>query len=450
MLTGRNVRGAGGWSNGNLLQPELNTLPEAFSDAGYETSLVGKMHLGGSRQFVGFDNRPYGDLTGGAGHQFEPLYDNLNLSNPLIPSDMSRGDLIYGENSDFLHRTKTDAGVTDVPESLLQEQNIIRETLSFLREHRHQSPDQPWFLCASLSRPHFPFTAPKRYFDRYWPDNVPEPKTSYEEGTTDGPLTPALRELHGVPELDEEDERRARAAYFACVDYLDEMIEEFLLLLDSAGFLENTIVVYASDHGEMAGEHGIWGKNTWHESSSHVPLIFQLPEHRSGEISPSTIETPVSLVDLFPTLCGLTGIDAPDDLDGEDISNALVSGEEPERSPVFCDNFDPKKGEMSEYRMVRDGQYKYVRFHDGTEHFFDLDEDPFEENDLIEEVAGDDAERLADLRDVVDKTMDFEATIEKRERDLERKEEFPLSIPEGSGNVYHMPDGRLVDADSPL
>jgi choline-sulfatase len=450
MLTGRDVPDAGAWSNDNMLQPELETLPGAFSDAGYETTLVGKMHLGGSRQFAGFNNRPYGDLTGGTGHQFEPLYDNLAIHKPLMPSGMTQGDLVYGLDGNHLLSTITDAGVTDVPESMLQEQNIIRESLAWLREHRHQSPDQPWFLCASFSRPHYPYTAPERYFDRYWPDNVPEPKTSYEEGTTDDPMVRSVRDLYGVPEADEEEEMRARAGYFACVDYLDEMLEEFLLLLDAADFLENTIVVYTSDHGEMAGEHGVWGKNTWHESSSHVPLIFQLPEHRTDEVDSSSIETPVSLADLFPTLCGFAGIDTPDDLDGEDISDAIVTGDEPDRGPVFCDNFDPVKGENTEYRMVRDGQYKYVRFRDGSEHFFNLEEDPFEEQDIVDDVTGAAADVLNELRAVVDETMDFEEAAEKRAADIERKEEFELSIPEGSGNIYHMPDGRLVDADSPL
>ncbi len=73
MLTGREVRNCGAWKNGSVLRPELPTLPGVLRDAGYTTCLVGKMHLGGTQQFVGFEHRPYGDLTGKTGHQWEPI-----------------------------------------------------------------------------------------------------------------------------------------------------------------------------------------------------------------------------------------------------------------------------------------------------------------------------------------------------------------------------------------
>jgi choline-sulfatase len=140
ILTGREVRGAGAWNNNSVLRPELPTLPRTLAEAGYETCLVGKMHLGGNQQFVGFRHRPYGDLTGRTGHQWEPLDDT-------------------DANAKMRIRT-TAAGVTEIPESLIQDEVVARETLAFLREHRHTHPDQPWFLCASFSHPHFPLTAP--------------------------------------------------------------------------------------------------------------------------------------------------------------------------------------------------------------------------------------------------------------------------------------------------
>ena len=93
----------------------------------------------------------------------------------------------------------------------------------------------------------------------------------------------------------------ARAAYFACVDFLDEMIGDFLALLQRDGLLDNTIIVYTSDHGEMAGEHGLFWKNTWHEASARVPLIVSTPAQRSDTQPAREVTTPVSLADLFPT-----------------------------------------------------------------------------------------------------------------------------------------------------
>ena len=148
-LTGLEVRKSGAWNNESVLRPELDTLPKAFARAGYETCLVGKMHLGGNQQFAGFRHRPYGDLTGKTGHQNEPLDD---------PDAKSMRMRTLG------------AGITQIPESLIQDEVVAHETVAFLREHHFAHPEQPWFLCASFSRPHFPLTAPRRHFERYWPD----------------------------------------------------------------------------------------------------------------------------------------------------------------------------------------------------------------------------------------------------------------------------------------
>ena len=142
LLTGKEVRGAGAWKNDSILAPELATLPGTLCTAGYETCLVGKMHLGGSRQYVGFQHRPYGDLTGGTGHQGQEA-----------PVD-------YDGNK-FTWRIDG-AGPLEYPESALQEQVLAQETIAWVREFRSEQPEKPWFVCASFSRPHFPLTAPKR------------------------------------------------------------------------------------------------------------------------------------------------------------------------------------------------------------------------------------------------------------------------------------------------
>lgn len=435
VLTGRNVRGAGAWSNGHHIKPELTTLPETLGAAGYDTCLVGKMHLGGSKQFGGFDARPYGDLTGQTGHQDDPPTPGM------------------GNGMGMRSRTR-DAGVTGIRESQHQERNVIDESIAWLREHRASS-DNPWFLTSSFSRPHFPLTAPRRHFERYWQDGptdrLTEPKVGHEGDTTDHPLTEGAIAGFRTDEIDEQERQRARAAYFACVDYLDELLGDFLSTLEREGFLENTIVVYATDHGELAGEHGIWWKHTWHEAAARVPLFIQLPGHRSGELTTSEIQTPTSLIDIYPTLAEFAGADAPDDLDGESLAEATTTGEEPTRSPVFTDNLVPRWGEGTEFRAVRDGEYKYVAFRDAPELLFDLSEDPLEQHNLAPSASGRDREALDRLRELVNETMDFDAAEEERKRDQQQLEEdYPLSIPEGTRNMYHMPDGTVVDADSPL
>jgi len=128
----------------------------------------------------------------------------------------------------------------------------------------------------------------------------------------------------------------------------------------------------------------------------------------------ATVETPTSLADLFPTLCGLADVEAPDDLNGDDLSGALETGAEPDRGPVFCDNLDPRWGEGTEFRLVRDGDYKYVGFRNAPELLFDLSEDPLEQENLAPDATGIERQVLEGLRDVVTETIDFEAVATER------------------------------------
>lgn len=424
-LTGRSAVPAGAWDNYSLLKPGLSTLAGTLSDAGYETCLQGKMHLGGDRQFAGFDHRPYGDLTGQTGHQDDP------------PD---------GEAAATKRSRITGAGVTGIPESLLQERSAIDETVAFLREQRHRAPDTPWFLCASFSRPHWPRTAPRRHVDRYDPADLPEPRTGPTDAD-DHPYVDRMRDRYELSEVDEADERRARAAYFACVDFLDEMLGDLLGTLERDGLLEDTVVVYVSDHGELAGEHGLWEKRSWHEGSTRVPWIVQFPEQRAGEMAPATLSTPVSLIDLFPTICGIADAPVPDDVDGVDLSRASRTGEEPDRGPVFVDYLQPEAVEEGyAYRMVVDGDEKYVRFREDPDLLFDVGEDPLEERNRLERDASADHR----LRTLAAESLDFTAAAERAERDGAVEDRHQLGGPQGTGNAYYLPDGRIVDAGTTL
>lgn len=429
LLSGKSPMASGGWSNESYLKPENQTLPQTLAAAGYATCLVGKMHLGGDRQFVGFQHRPYGDLSGRTGHQWEPLTSN-------------------GGNK-MRSRTE-DAGVTEIPESLHQERVVAQETVAFLREQRHAHPDQPWFLCASFSRPHFPLTAPRRFFERYWPEGVTPPKVGRRGDSADHPMTQGMAAGFRTEEIDPAEGLRARAAYFASVDYFDEIVGDLLATLERDGLLENTIVVYTSDHGELAGEHGMWWKNSWHEAAARVPWIVQTPAHRRGELASACLQTPVSLADLYPTLCALASVPAPADLEGTDLSAAIGSGAEPSRGAVFFDNPTPRWGAGTEHRTVRQGRYKYVAFRAvEPDLLFDLESDPLEQHNLVNEPEHRAVAQR--LRALVDESWDFDAA--ERQRRVDQAETTRHALPEEMrrwGNCYLMPDRRLVAADTPL
>ncbi len=433
LLTGLEVRRSGAWTNCSVLRPELPTMARSFADAGYETCLVGKMHLGGTQQFVGFKHRPYGDLTGKCGHQREPIG----------PDD--------GALDTMRRRTAKAVGVTEIPESLIQDEVVAQETVSWLREQDAASPDQPWFLCASFSRPHFPLTAPKRHIDRYPPDAISEPMVPASGDAYDHPMSAGMRKGFKADDIDHDEMMKARASYFACVSYIDEVIGDLLVRLEAAGLLEDTIIVYTTDHGEMAGEHGVWWKNGWYEACTRVPLIFSMPDQRRGDSAANRCETPVALLDLHPTLCSMAGVDHPDDLDGSDLSGAIAGGDAPER-PIFCDNLTPRWGEGTEFRSIRWRRWKYVVFRDCDALMFDLESDPSEQANLLtEDLTGDAADARSYLEKIAAESIDFnEAERERTDRDGSLPDDYRQKLPPSTGNLYLMPSGQLVNADTVL
>ncbi|MDP6778712.1 MAG: sulfatase-like hydrolase/transferase [Candidatus Latescibacteria bacterium] len=438
MHAGRHAHRCGAWANGSVLDPELPTIASHLQAHGYATATVGKMHLGGCRQFGGFAARPYGDFGGSCGHQYDPL----------TPSS---GENLGG--MDMRSRT-LDAGISQVPESMLQEQMVVRESIAHLREQRHADPDRPWLLYASFSRPHFPLTAPKRFIDRYCPDGVTPPRVGRSGDAMGHPMTVGAIRGFRTEEIGEEEGIRARAAYFASVDFLDEILGDFLATLDRDGFLDNTVIVYTTDHGEMAGEHGLWWKNVWHDASTRVPLIVSLPQHRTGQLSASEVTAPVSLVDVFPTLCGLTGVPAPDGLDGVDLAPALCGENCPAlsaRPGVFSEALMPRWGEGTEFRMVRSERHKYIAFRNCDDLAFDLVDDPDEQQNLLPGATGSLASELRDLRDLVMDGFDFDAEEERREQETaELREKYPKRANPCTPNQICLGNGTVVEADAPL
>ena len=430
LLTGLEPRACGAWQNESVLRPELPTMASLLGATGYRTALIGKMHLGGSAQLAGFDSRPYGDLTGKTGHQWEPIADD--------------------ERHTMRSRTAK-AGVTGIPESLLQEQVVSQETIAWIREQEADG-DAPWFACASFSRPHFPLTAPRRWIEHYRRSGITEPKIAPGGDAFDHPMSAGMRAGFRVNEIEHDEMMAARLGYFACVSYLDEVIGDLLGRLERSGSLENTVIVYTTDHGEMAGEHGVWWKNGWYEACTRVPLIISTPEQRRGEASPSACSTPVGLVDLVPTVCARGGVPAPASRSGRDLGPALDGGTLPD-VPVTCDVLYPRWGAGTEFRMVRYRDCKYVRFRDAAPLAFHLATDPGEQTNLAARSPEDPAVRatLEEARSFAERSIDFDdAQNERTVRDRNLHEQYRLNLAPATGNLYVYPSGELVNVDDPM
>jgi choline-sulfatase len=167
------------------------------------------------------------------------------------------------------------------------------------------------------------------------------------------------------------------------------------------------------------------------------------------------MSTPVGLYDIFPTLCDLAGVEAPSDLNGRSLASSVREGKCAKIQPVVCDNFMPRWGEGSQFRSIRLGDYKYVRFKDAQPLFFNLRNDPEEQrNLLVHELSPEAQDVLDSLKESSELNIDFDDIEKTRlERDGSLREDFAIGF-DRKGHVhlnqYHFPSGRIIAADDPV
>ena len=425
MWTGRLPHKCGAMTNNMPIFPEFLTIPEHFANHGYITCGIGKMHVGGPDPMNGFQFRPYGDLKCNkfCGHQPDPI--------------RTAKDQIWTRH-DIGHFPF--AGESEIPESLLQDSVVTKETIAFILEHIDKHPNQPWFVCASYSRPHHPLTSPGRYFRRYWP-NGPDLEP-LPPGFPDKihPHDRFIVDDYRLTAFTDEERRRALAAYYASVDFVDDCIGELLSALEKNGALDNTIILYTSDHGDMMSEHGLWWKRTYYDGASQVPLLIKAPG-----LEPSTISEAVELLDIFPTLCDLAGVPIPDGLDGESLVN-LIRGDLWQKGFIRCEHIARKE---TSFRMIRTREWKYVEFPEFPPVLFDMVNDPDETTNLANSKAY--ADKVAELNARLwEDGESWETLFSARQSFRERAETQRLTYDDATPNQYRLADGTIVDAEGML
>lgn len=358
IITGQYSRNIGIYDNRQILDPSRTTLPRVLKENGYRTCLIGKAHFNGE-QFQGFQERPYGDILG-QGHQPDPVRAN------------DKGEAGYGNLFE-------QAGPSGIPRLLQQTEICSSEAAKWLQIHRAISPDQPFFLSLQYDKPHQPFNPPAPYHE-FYRDKVKLPRVPDDYFERLAPPVKEYYERMGYHQKPAALHRNTLAAYYGCVEWVDSAIGHVLAALKYLGFEDNTIVVYTSDHGEMAGEHKLWQKSVFYEASVKVPLIIRWPK----QIKPrSRYKNPVGLLDLFPTLCQAAQVTIPDTCDGISLL-PLFNGRKIQRDAIFSETFFPKQTgtPVSAGCMIRKGKWKYNLYLDGSEELYDLLRDPEEWNNL--------------------------------------------------------------------
>lgn len=362
--TGRYAHELGSWDNAApYVGEEAPSWGHRLVSQGHKVTTIGKLHYRRVGDPTGFpDQRLPMHVLDGVGDLYGLLRAEMPVPNPSKSSRTLVLEAGTGESS----YTRYD-------------QAIARESARWLQQEA-QGQDKPWALFVSFVTPHFPLVVPEEYFNLYPPETLPLPVQHDPQEWPHHPAIDLHRKLAGLEEpLEEEVLLNALAAYYGLVSFLDDQIGVVLRALEEAGLSENTRIIYTSDHGDMAGEHGLWFKSSMYEGSVSVPMILAGPNVPEGKI----VSTNVSLVDCFPTIVEAVGAElAPEDADLPGDSMWRLAQEQDRARTVFSE-YHAVYSPGGEY-MLRDERYKFVYYVDSPPLLFDLEEDPDELRNLAE------------------------------------------------------------------
>ena len=255
---------------------------------------------------------------------------------------------------------------------------IAATTCRYLQE-KADGGGRPFAATVGLVLPHCPYYAPEDLFDYYYErTDIPQP-TREEIEREPASIRNLKQRLDFEDPLPAERIRIAVAAYLGLCEYVDRLIGNILQKLEETGLDRSTLVIYCSDHGEMAGEHGLWGKSNYYEESAGVPIIASLPGVvAEGDSSPEIC----SLVDIGPTIIEAAGADTIPNVDGHSLWPLLTEAGDPDGpGEIFSELGGFYWGPPS--RMIRRGPWKLFKYHDETPPaLFNLEDDPEETADL--------------------------------------------------------------------
>ncbi len=246
-----------------------------------------------------------------------------------------------------------------------------------------QPTEKPWCSFVSFTYPHYPFVTPEEFANLYDPDDVPLPHNWQRENWDMHPAVHWKREKMGLHEgFAEAEVRKVIAVYYGMISFMDAQVGKVLDALADSPYAENTRIVYTSDHGDMLGEHGMWFKGTMHEGSAGIPMILAGPDVPAG----ATCDTPVNLIDVYPTAVETVGADYTDvdaTLPGRNLVN-IANGADADR--VTFSEYHSVATKAGNF-MMRTPRYKYVEHIGEGPRLLDLKNDPQENVNLATDPA---------------------------------------------------------------
>lgn len=231
-----------------------------------------------------------------------------------------------------------------------------------IAEHKHE----PFFLGVGFVRPHVPFVAPKPYYEPFLPYNSMQLPEKVANDWDDIPKAGINYKTSVNMKMDIRRQKKAVGGYYASVAYMDAQVGKVLKALKTAGIEDRTIIIFTSDHGYHLGEHDFWAKVSLHDESAAVPLIISHPGKK-----PAVCNSFVELLDLYPTLSSLCGLEVPARLQGKDISALLSDPKQTVRETAFCVN--------GRGFLLREDRWAYIQYGENAQRgveLFDMHADP--------------------------------------------------------------------------
>ena len=395
--------------------PNVVTMPQHFSQQGYATTGIGKVfdvrsvdkQLDAPSWTIPYEKLEDEDYAKGYKKPVGGHYQAKSTLDLLAKFNKEAIDKGFDEaqTKDFMdkHRVVVEAG--DVPDDAYSDGAIAKKAGKMLASLKGQN--KPFFLAVGFSKPHLPFVAPQKYWDKYERKNIKlAPFQQLTKGAPQYAFQPSaeLVNNYSMPDgsrfnadyaLQTEDAQRMLIhGYYAAVSYTDAQVGYLLDQLKQLGLDKNTIVVLWGDHGWHLGDHGIWNKHTNFEQATKAPLIISAPGFAIGQKAKGVSE----FVDVFPTLCDLAGIQPPSGVAGMSLVPALKN---PETRVKEIAQSQYPRGDQTMGYALRSERYRCVIWykenfrttavHQGSEilsiELYDYDKDPLEQVNLANDPA---------------------------------------------------------------
>ena len=372
LITGHVDSVHGRWGN-NFPNPEpmLPALPQLLGSAGYITHAIGKMHFSPPRRHYGFQRMELMEEI--------PAYredDEYLLY--LKAHGYGHVRQVHGVRNLLYHQPQ----VSVIPEEHHGSTWVADRTVDFLTHHARYYPERPFFCWSSWIAPHLPWNAPEPFASMYALDQI-DPPLHWDQPREE--LAPSLRnakESADVAFASLDHLKRIKSLYYGNVSLIDKGIGRILRALDALGMAENTLVVFASDHGEMMGDHGTFQKSKAYDASARIPFLMRLPGR--VEAGQRSVER-VSLRDLLPTFLDVAGVEYPAPQGVPPLSGASLLGRAGGGLAEPREQFVIEEGVgNTRWWSLLAGPWKYNYYvQGGWEELFNLEDDPQEMHNLL-------------------------------------------------------------------